>query len=353
MVVYSTEPRIMEDLKDIDIIVATRIDNHERAMNAFLTYRFFKEHTINSKFIFVEDSVSPFLQSCIPIEENDKIYFEQNGRSHHKSGVATVNFRYEKVFSPNRVYFNQHGYFEDSNASKQAGIVTGEEFFRKSRSYNIGIQKSDRKYLLFLDLDCVVNPKQITDVLEKIKKNRGFGICYNGQPAYLNYEAKQKYADAPLLSTLEGFYPDFKLLEVALDNKKRGFPGGHDSLKYTHCKILGVNACGGCLLGMKEDFITIGGFNENFEGWGYEDTEIISRIRILYGKPPSMDWKNDHEPFYRCENEKDFLFHFPHTKETVTSQQVVLKGNKRESDKVESMSTKELTEYTKSWPWLK
>ena len=43
----------MEDLKDIDIIVATRIDNHERAMNAFLMYRFFKDHTINSKFIFV------------------------------------------------------------------------------------------------------------------------------------------------------------------------------------------------------------------------------------------------------------------------------------------------------------
>ena len=69
----------MEDLKDIDIIVATRIDNHERAMNAFLMYRFFKDHTINSKFIFVEDSTSPILQSCIPIEDTDKIYFEQNG----------------------------------------------------------------------------------------------------------------------------------------------------------------------------------------------------------------------------------------------------------------------------------
>ena len=58
MVVYSTEPRIMEDLKDIDIIVATRIDNHERAMNAFLTYRFFKEHTINSKFILINMVIS-------------------------------------------------------------------------------------------------------------------------------------------------------------------------------------------------------------------------------------------------------------------------------------------------------
>lgn len=308
----------MEDLKDIDIIVATRIDNHERAMNAFLFYKFFKDHTINSKFIFVEDSASPILQGCIPIEDTDKIYFEQNGRC------------------------------EDPGLTHELK----EGFFRKCRSYNIGIEKSDRKYLLFLDLDCVLNPKQITDILNKIKKKRGFGVCYNGQPAYLNYDAKQKFADAPLFSTLEGFCPDFKLLEVALDNKRRGF-GWPDSLKYDHCKILGINAVGGCLLGMKKDFLKVGGFNENFAGWGYEDTEIISRIRILYGKSPTMDWKKDLEPFYRCEGKSEFLFHFPHTKESVTSRKVVLTGNKVESDKIESMNRKELSKYIKTWSWLK
>ncbi len=309
----------MEDLKDIDIIVASSIDNHERSINAFLVYRFFKEHSVNSKFIFVEDSASPFLQGCIPIEETDKIYFEQNS------------------------------YCDDPDSSHELR----QSFFRKCRSYNIGIQKSDRKYLLFLDLDCVVNPKQITDVLNKIKKKRGFGICYNGQPAYLNYEAKQRYADAPLWSTLEGFYPDFKLLEVALDNRRRGFPSWPDSLMYEHCKILGVNAVGGCLLGMKKDFIKIGGFNENFAGWGYEDTEIISRIRILYGKSPTMNWEDDREPFYRCDEKDEFLFHFPHTKESVTSRQVVLTSNKKECDKVEGMNKKELEKYIKTWTWLK
>ena len=66
-----------------------------------------------------------------------------------------------------------------------------------------------------------------------------------------------------------------------------------------------------------------------------------------------MDWEKDHEPFYRCENKEDFLFHFPHTKESVTSRQVVLTGNKQESDKVEGMNTKELTKYIKTWSWLK
>ena len=66
-----------------------------------------------------------------------------------------------------------------------------------------------------------------------------------------------------------------------------------------------------------------------------------------------MDWEKDHEPFYRCENKEDFLFHFPHTKESVTSRQVVLTSNKQESDKVEGMNTKELTKYIKKWTWLK
>ena len=37
----------MIDFKDIDIVVASRIDNHERAINAFLSYAFFKQHIVD------------------------------------------------------------------------------------------------------------------------------------------------------------------------------------------------------------------------------------------------------------------------------------------------------------------
>ncbi len=125
----------MEDFKDIDIIVATRIDNYERSMNAFLTYKFFKDHTINSKFIFVEDSIRPDLRDCLPLEQGDKIIYEKNN-------VKNVNG------------------------------IDGEGEFRKCRSYNKGIKQSERKYLLFLDLDCVVNPAQIIKTKQNIEKEK-------------------------------------------------------------------------------------------------------------------------------------------------------------------------------------
>ena len=43
------------NLSNIEFIVATRIDNKERALNAFLSYSFFKLNSVNSKFVFVED----------------------------------------------------------------------------------------------------------------------------------------------------------------------------------------------------------------------------------------------------------------------------------------------------------
>ena len=294
----------MEDFKDIDIIVATRIDNYERSMNAFLTYKFFKDHTINSKFIFVEDSIRPDLRDCLPLEQGDKIIYEKNN-------VKNVNG------------------------------IDGECEFRKCRSYNKGIKQSERKYLLFLDLDCGVNPAQIIKTKQNIEKELGFGICYNGQPAYLTYEAKQIFADAPLLTTLENFHPNKTLLELALDNRKRGFPSWPDQLQYEYCKIMGVNACGGCLLGTRQEFFNIGGFNEKFVGWGYEDSEIISRIKIL------------EKTIYRCNGKNDFLFHFPHTPSTVSvniDHRIQLE-NKKEAAIIEAMTKKELKKYIKTWQW--
>ena len=143
------------------------------------------------------------------------------------------------------------------------------------------------------------------------------------------------------MSTLENFNPDFSLLEVALDNRKRGFPSWPDQLQYEYCKIMGVNACGGCLLGTRKEFINIKGFNEKFVGWGYEDTEIISRIRIL------------EKTIYRCNEKTDFLFHFPHTPSTISANvdREIQLENKKESDKIEAMSKKELKKYIKTWSW--
>ena len=65
------------NLSNIEFIVATRIDNKERASNVFLSYSFFKLNSINSKFVFVEDSNKSLLTNFIEIKSEDKYIFEQ------------------------------------------------------------------------------------------------------------------------------------------------------------------------------------------------------------------------------------------------------------------------------------
>ena len=63
--------------------------------------------------------------------------------------------------------------------------------FRKCASYNKGIKEATRKFVLCLDLDCIVKPEQVIKIKDTLNKESGFGICYNGIPLYLNYKGKE------------------------------------------------------------------------------------------------------------------------------------------------------------------
>ena len=286
----------MIDFKDIDIVVACRIDNHERAINAFLSYAFFKQHTKNSRFIYVEDSITSVLSEHIPLWPGDKIIHSYN-----------------------------------------------DSYFRKCASYNKGIKEATRKFVLCLDLDCIVKPEQVIKIKDTLNKESGFGICYNGMPLYLNYKGKEIFRNRQSIKTLDTFYPDLKIISMALQNFKSGFPSWPDRTDYEYCKAMGCEAVGGCLLGLREDFKKIKGFNEKFVGWGYDDSEIVSRIRIL--------GYNVH----KCNHKLDFLYHFPHTNTTITDKghndEPPILENQKECTKIEEMTEQELWEHIKGWEW--
>ena len=286
----------MSFLSDIEFVVATRIDNQERALNAILTYSFFKNNSVNSKFIFVEDSEKSILPNYVNIQSEDKYIFEQT----------------------------------DGN-------------FRKCRSYNIGFKNSERPYVCFLDLDVVVDPNQIIKVLDSIGEYN-FGLPYNGICCYLNYNAKQEYLKNQSLDTLKNIV--FKDRNEALfrnfyNESLRKIYGG--ITKFDKFTVLTSNSIGGCLVAKREAINEIKGFNENFLGWGYEDSEIISRIRIL-GKQ-----------IYRTNRYEDVMYHFPHTEATATfrspNNEIDYKNNHIEISSIESKNKEELKKHLESWTW--
>lgn len=283
------------DFSDIDFVIACRIDNHERGLNAFLVYNYFRGWSKNSHFIFVEDAITPALANYVPIDESDKIIFEKN-----------------------------------------------EGAFRKCRSYNIGLQYTTRPFICFIDIDVILDPEQIFRVKKNIqRKEAEFGIPYNGYCFYLDQEGKDFFSKCTHLPTLKSMTYDAYKERI---DKLKDVRWSGNFVKFPFFTLTGNNSMGGCIIGKKESFLDIKGFNENFKGWGYEDSEIISRIKIL------------EKPIVKAGKKTDIMYHFPHTKNTVTvdiDNQKSYLENKREIDKIENMDKASLSEYIDSWQWLK
>lgn len=281
------------NLSNIEFIVATRIDNKERASNVFLSYSFFKLNSINSKFVFVEDSNKPLLTNFIEIKSEDKYIFEQT-----------------------------------------------EGNFRKCRSYNIGFKNTERPYVCFLDLDVIINPVQILTILDNMV-DCDFGLPYNGTCCYLDYVAKNEFAKNQSIETLKNIVFNSKNENYLKEIFQIKNWGGIQ--KFDKFTILGNNSIGGCLVAKREAIDEIKGFNENFVGWGYEDSEIISRIRIL-GKQ-----------IVRTSKYEDVMYHLPHTQSSASTQTPNnindYNNNHIEIQKIENKSKEELKTYIESWLW--
>lgn len=99
-------------------------------------------------------------------------------------------------------------------------------------------------------------------------------------------------------------------------------------------ETLHMDSCGGALFFDKEKFIEIGGMNENFKGWGFEDDELRSRI-----------YKNNYEILYIASEE---CWHLDHPRGNGVSSQSNPHYNQnwQEYIKVNDMTLEELKKYS-------
>lgn len=260
----------------ISFIVHLRKDSLERVKNINLIIPYFQSLIPDCEFILVEDDIEP-------------------------------NFEY--LGGENIQYYH----------FKNPGV------YNKCKSYNIGLEKGTKDLICFLDIDCLISKDNLNRAIHEVQNSDGIYIGYNGACIYFDYTVKDQITTSDnLYSFLDSFVDKDNIRTMA---------------KTQYYTITNTKAVGGCLIGKRNTFKNINGFNPNFIGWGYEDNEIISRARILK------------VPVYYVNTDKPFLFHLPHEtdQQRDKSNHEYYNHNHREVSKVEAMTTEQLQQYIKTW----
>lgn len=271
----------MIDLKDVSIITHLRLDNKDRLENLLLRNKLIKSLSKNAQFIVVEDDTQE--KAVYELDDDDLYFFYENKGSH-----------------------------------------------RKNTAYNIGAGMSTRKYMIFLDADCIIHPK----IFEKLTKQdesifEGLVYPYNRCALYLSPIGKKIFKETPTYETLTSITPKQKLTH--------GLQG-----RYGH---LYANCPGGSYMMTHDFFEKVNGYNPNFAGWGYEDTEFLTRTNRLGFEHTKVG------------GDQNIMFHLHHgdaNKSDTAARAKFLstqdtKNNERIYKEVSKMSKDEAEAYIKSW----
>jgi predicted glycosyltransferase involved in capsule biosynthesis len=202
--------------------------------------------------------------------------------------------------------------------------------WNKSIGYNQCALLARTPILCFNDVDVIVDIQQIITAENYLLENTGSGLIYpyDGRFLCVDAELKEKFIQTlksggciPALSQLQSFEPATNQINA----------------KTQHVFVGHNNSPGGIVMAKKDNFIKFGGYNPNFLGWGYEDSEILSRARALSftcGRIMSGPcWHLDHTDNKSSKKETQ-LFH---------------EQNRLECAKVEAMSLEQLNQYIKTW----
>lgn len=146
--------------------------------------------------------------------------------------------------------------------------------FRAGTIRNKAAATSKGKYLIFLDGDCIVRPNFISRHRQLAEK----GFWIPGNRILLSQSYTSKILSKRILVHTK---PIFVLLAQWLKgNINRILPLIYLPFSYfRYLKPEQWQKAMTCNLAVwKADFIAVNGFDEQFEGWGYEDSDLVIRL---------------------------------------------------------------------------
>jgi len=138
--------------------------------------------------------------------------------------------------------------------------------FRSAKSRNKAIAKSNYEYIVLVDGDMILHPKFIQDHID----NAEVGYFIQGTRVLLNKIRTKETLNKPKIN--------FSFLTKEVHNLKNSIHSNFLSKLFSRKKnyLQGIKTCN--MAFYKKDCISINGFNNDFEGWGREDSEFAVRI---------------------------------------------------------------------------
>lgn len=148
--------------------------------------------------------------------------------------------------------------------------------FKKSYCFNSAVLHTSSDILCFYDVDVLLPLDQLLHA-EKLILNNLFDHVYPFSGVFV--DVKRIFFDK--------FLPkfDFEILQAEVIDDTLGFFNGN-------INVISDNSPGGCNLISKKAFNRIGGYDDRFVGWGFEDTDFRERskkensVKYLGGKCP-------------------------------------------------------------------
>lgn len=148
--------------------------------------------------------------------------------------------------------------------------------FRKTRALNNAVKNSEGEYVVFIDQDIIFGEDLLETIFKEKEKNK-----------FITFRSiiSEELERDEILKMIDLKSPYSKVMEVVSEHNKK--MGSFEMIKKDKLNnllySLKLRSRGSKLVGMlyslyKKDYIKINGYDESYQGWGYEDDDFANRL---------------------------------------------------------------------------
>lgn len=167
--------------------------------------------------------------------------------------------------------------------------------FRAAKARNKAILQSSGDYIILIDGDTILHPNFVKDHLDF------------AEPGYFVQGSRVLISNKETNKAIKEKNINFSLFSQNISNRKNSIHSRFLSYLFSSKtnNIHGIKSCN--LAFFREDCIKINGFNNNFEGWGREDSEFVIRLINSGIKRKNIRFKAIQYHLWHQENSKESL----------------------------------------------